>query len=97
MEEHDKALFDFDQDIDDLEKVEERYPAQHSRMITEVKPGDLVEDADKENKNVANSAPENKKEPEPAKTKVPVMYQVKRTERPAFSSDVLADLARIRA
>ena len=25
--EHEKALFDFDQDIDDLEEVEERYPA----------------------------------------------------------------------
>lgn len=28
--EHEKALFDFDQDIDDLEEVEERYPAQLS-------------------------------------------------------------------
>ena len=25
--EHERALFDFDQDIDELEKVEERYPA----------------------------------------------------------------------
>lgn len=26
-EDHERALFDFDQDIDELEKVEERYPA----------------------------------------------------------------------
>ena len=25
--EHERALFDFDEDINDLEKVEERYPA----------------------------------------------------------------------
>lgn len=97
QEEHEKALFDFDQDIDDLEQVEERYPMLKLKITTDPGHEDQTCDADKENKNAGNTEVKVSKEPEQVKTKVPMMYQVKRTERPAFSSDILADLARIKA
>ena len=58
-EQHEKALFDFDEEIDDLEQIENRYPAQ---------PVDA---------------------PKPPKSKVPVQFQVKRAQRPAFLNNVL--------
>ena len=40
---HEKALFDFDHEIDDLEKVEERYPAQKIQIVENPCPTEVLQ------------------------------------------------------
>lgn len=53
--EQDKALFDFDQDIDDLEHIDERYPAGGIVNTNTDLQNELLLDEDKENKNASNT------------------------------------------
>jgi hypothetical protein len=105
--EHEKALFDFDQDIDDLEQVAERYPANAANKLLKLSKAaknetdnNTIEDPDKENKNASNTDTKrtDKEQTEKQEEPKPVFsYQVKKTERPVFATNILADLARIRA
>ena len=77
---HEKAIFDFDEDINDLEDVAERYKISTPPKFSEA------------NLNSASDKKPEAAEPKPQDQP----FFVKRTERPVFDSGIMADLAALR-
>jgi len=82
--EQEKTLFDFDEEIDDLEGVQDRYPG--AKKITEPE-GEPMAPASKEDQ----LADREKKQIELAKK-----FGIKRAIRPALPANVLEDLKKAR-
>lgn len=88
-EEHDKALFDFDQDIDELDDVAERYPGVLNESDTAKK--EQIEQIEQLKDKETEEEP-----PKPVDNKLVSKFNIKKTERPVFSNNILEDLKKLR-
>ena len=106
-QEIDKALFDFDEDIDHLEDVGDRYPAAAARPAhdkDEETPDSkerLRREAEEQDRQLEKEEEERKlKEREEiaevTKKKIAERFQVKRAERPKMPSHILDDLEKMK-
>ena len=96
IQEHEKALFDFDEEIDHLQEVDERYPGMPLEEDGQVNIH-KIEDDNKMEENTREDVEEKKDEPEivqPPKSKF--VSQVKRAVRPNLPEGILKDIEKMK-